>query len=67
MLRETAALLEARHGCKVAPSFQSIMPARRLRGDIAAAVDKVDFLITALAIEAAVPRAVGTTNSRAVG
>ena len=49
MLRETAALFEARHGCKVAPLFSKHNASAPAPAEtLAAAVDKVDFLITGL-------------------
>ena len=49
MLRETAALFEARHGCTVAPLYSKRNPSAPAPSDtLAAAADKVDFLITGL-------------------
>ncbi len=49
MLRETAALFEQRHGCRVAPvwsKWNASAPAPE--ETLQAAADKVDFLITGL-------------------
>lgn len=49
MLRETAALFEARHGCTVAPLYSKRnASAPAPSATLAAAADKVDFLITGL-------------------
>jgi hypothetical protein len=49
MLREVAALFEARHGCVVRPVYsKSNASAPAPTGVLAQAVDEVDFLITGL-------------------
>ena len=49
MLRETAAVFEARHGCTVVPLYSKSNASAPAPGDtLKAAAQKVDFLITGL-------------------